>query len=50
MSKRFAFWFFLVGTVSSTLLFLILTVDTHKQVKALTHVLRNRLVQKKQAA
>jgi nitric oxide reductase subunit C len=38
MSKRFAFWFFLVGTFSSTLLFLILTVDTHKQVKALTHV------------
>jgi nitric oxide reductase subunit C len=38
MSKKFAFWFFLIGTLSSTALFLVLTVDTHRQVKVLTNV------------
>lgn len=38
MSKKTAFWFFLVGTVSSALLFLWLTWDTHRQVEALSHV------------
>ena len=38
MSKRFAFWFFLIGTLSSAILFIILTVDTQRQVKYLTHV------------
>ncbi len=38
MSKKFAFWFFLLGTLSSAILFIILTVDTHRQVNSLTHV------------
>jgi nitric oxide reductase subunit C len=37
MSKRVAFWIFLLGTLSSALLFLGLTVDTHRQVAALSH-------------
>src|SRR5512145_853428 len=37
MTKRIAFWIFLMGTVSSALLFLGLTVDTHRQVAALSH-------------
>jgi nitric oxide reductase subunit C len=37
MSKRIAFWIFLVGTVSSSLLFLYLTYDTQRQVVALSH-------------
>lgn len=38
MSTKAAFWFFLVGTVSSGVLFLFLTFDTQRQVVALTHV------------
>ncbi len=36
LSKRLAVIVFLVGTVSSLILFLILTLDTHRQVAALT--------------
>lgn len=36
MDKKIAFWIFLLGTLSSSILFLILTIDTHKQVKTLT--------------
>lgn len=36
MDKKIAFWIFLLGTLSSALLFLYLTFDTHKQVKVLT--------------
>jgi nitric oxide reductase subunit C len=36
-SKKGAKWIFWVGTLSSLILFLILTVDTHRQVKVLTH-------------
>jgi nitric oxide reductase subunit C len=38
MTKKAAFWIFLVGTTSSALLFLILTWDTHRQIEALSHV------------
>jgi nitric oxide reductase subunit C len=38
MSKKAAFWIFLIGTVSSAVLFLALTLDTHRQVAALSHV------------
>jgi nitric oxide reductase subunit C len=38
MSKKAAFWIFLIGTVSSAVLFLGLTLDTHRQVAALSHV------------
>jgi nitric oxide reductase subunit C len=38
MTKKTAFWIFLVGTLSSAVLFLGLTVDTHRQVAALSHV------------
>ena len=38
MTKKVAFWIFLVGTVSSGVLFLWLTWDTHRQVAALSHV------------
>lgn len=38
MTKKTAFWIFLVGTVSSALLFLALTWDTHRQVEVLSHV------------
>lgn len=38
MTKKIAFWIFLLGTLSSALLFLGLTVDTHRQVAALSHV------------
>ena len=37
MSKKGAFWIFLIGTLSSAALFLYLTYDTHKQVVTLTH-------------
>jgi nitric oxide reductase subunit C len=37
MTKKTAFWIFLVGTLSSSILFLGLTVDTHRQVAALSH-------------
>ncbi len=36
-TKKGAKWIFLVGTLSSLILFLVLTVDTHRQVKVLTH-------------
>ena len=38
MTKKTAFWIFLLGTLSSAVLFLGLTVDTHRQVAALSHV------------
>jgi nitric oxide reductase subunit C len=38
MTKKVAFWIFLVGTLSSGILFLWLTWDTHRQVDALSHV------------
>jgi nitric oxide reductase subunit C len=38
MSKKIAFWIFLIGTVSSAVLFLALTWDTHRQVAVLSHV------------
>ncbi|KAB0663774.1 c-type cytochrome [Oryzomonas japonica] len=37
MTKKIAFWIFLLGTLSSAVLFLGLTVDTHRQVAALSH-------------
>ncbi len=37
MTKKIAFWIFLLGTLSSAALFLGLTVDTHRQVAALSH-------------
>jgi nitric oxide reductase subunit C len=38
MSKKTAFWIFFIGTVSSAVLFLGLTWDTHRQVETLSHV------------
>jgi nitric oxide reductase subunit C len=38
MTNKVAFWIFLLGTLSSAALFLGLTVDTHRQVAALSHV------------
>ncbi len=38
MTKKAAFWIFLIGTVSSAVVFLALTWDTHRQVAALSHV------------
>ena len=38
MSKKTAFWIFLLGTVSSAIVFLGLTWDTQRQVAALSHV------------
>ncbi|RMG60745.1 MAG: cytochrome C, partial [Deltaproteobacteria bacterium] len=37
MTKRTAFLIFLVGTLSSAVLFLYLTFDTQKQIQVLTH-------------
>jgi len=37
MSKKVAFWIFIIGTISSALLFLWLTWDTHRQVEVLSH-------------
>ncbi|MBF8259428.1 MAG: hypothetical protein HW377_1802 [Actinobacteria bacterium] len=37
MTKKTAFWIFLLGTLSSTVLFLALTWDTQRQVVALSH-------------
>jgi len=36
-NKKGAKWIFWIGTLSSLILFLVLTVDTHRQVKVLTH-------------
>jgi nitric oxide reductase subunit C len=38
MSNKVAYWIFVIGTVSSAVLFLGLTWDTHRQVEALSHV------------
>jgi nitric oxide reductase subunit C len=38
MTKKTAFWIFLLGTLSSTILFLGLTWDTHRQVLTLANV------------
>ena len=51
MTKKTAFWIFLVGTVSSAVLFLWLTWDTHRQVEVLSHVdkLSDKVVEGKRA-
>jgi nitric oxide reductase subunit C len=48
-TKKSAKWIFWVGTLSSLILFLVLTVDTHRQVKVLTHAenLSDQVVQGK---
>jgi nitric oxide reductase subunit C len=38
MTKKTAFWIFLLGTVSSAVIFLAATWDTHRQVAALSNV------------
>jgi len=38
MTKKTAFWIFLIGTISSAVVFLGATYDTHRQVGALSHV------------
>jgi nitric oxide reductase subunit C len=38
MTKKIAFWIFLIGTLSSAAVFLGATYDTHRQVGALTNV------------
>ncbi|HAK61537.1 MAG TPA: cytochrome C [Nitrospiraceae bacterium] len=38
MTKKLAFWIFLAGTISSSALFLWLTLDTHRQVEVLANV------------
>ena len=38
MTKKTAFWIFLIGTISSAALFLWATYDTHRQVVTLAHV------------
>jgi len=38
MTKKTAFWIFLIGTLSSGALFLGATYDTHRQVATLSHV------------
>jgi nitric oxide reductase subunit C len=37
MTKKTAFWIFLLGTLSSAVLFLVLTWDTHRQVEILSN-------------
>jgi nitric oxide reductase subunit C len=51
MSKKTAFWIFLLGTALSAVLFLGLTWDTHRQVVTLSHVdkLSDRVVAGKRA-
>ncbi|MDA8101246.1 MAG: c-type cytochrome [Nitrospiraceae bacterium] len=38
MTRKTAFWIFVLGTASSGILFLWLTWDTHRQVQTLSHV------------
>ena len=38
MTKKTAFWIFLLGTVSSAVLFLAATWDTHRQVAAQSYM------------
>ena len=38
MTKKTAFWIFLLGTISSAAVFLAATWDTHRQVATLSHV------------
>jgi nitric oxide reductase subunit C len=51
MTKKTAFMIFLIGTVSSAIVFLGLTWDTHRQVEALSHVdkLSDKVVEGKRA-
>lgn len=51
MTKKIAYWLFLLGTISSAILFLALTWDTHRQVVALSHVdkLTDKVVAGKEA-
>jgi nitric oxide reductase subunit C len=51
MTKKVAFWIFLLGTVSSAVLFLAATWDTHRQVAVLSNVdkLDDRVVAGKRA-
>lgn len=48
-TKKSAKWIFWIGTLSSLVLFLVLTVDTHRQVRVLTHAenLSDQVVQGK---
>ena len=49
LTKKSAKWIFWLGTLSSLILFLVLTVDTHRQVRVLTHAenLSDQVVQGK---
>jgi nitric oxide reductase subunit C len=51
MTKKIAFWIFLLGTVSSAILFLAATWDTHRQVTVLSNAdkLDDRVVAGKRA-
>ncbi|GAB4374205.1 MAG: hypothetical protein Kow00128_24150 [Deltaproteobacteria bacterium] len=51
MTKKTAFWIFILGTVSSAAIFLAATWDTHRQVATLSHVdkLSDRVVAGKRA-
>jgi len=51
MTKKTAFWIFFIGTVSSAVIFLWLTWDTHQQVEALSHAdkLSDKVVDGKRA-
>ncbi len=37
MTKKGAFWFFIISTLISAIILIVLTIDTHRQVSALTH-------------
>ncbi len=51
MTKKTAFWIFFIGTVSSAVVFLWLTWDTHRQIETLSHVdkLSDKVVEGKRA-
>ncbi len=51
MTKKVAFWIFLLGTISSAIVFLAATWDTHKQIAVLSNVdkLSDRVVAGKRA-
>ena len=51
MTKKTAFWIFLLGTLSSAVVFLALTWDTHRQVVALSHAdrINDRVIAGKRA-
>lgn len=37
MTKKTAFWIFIIGTITSGAIFLYLTYDTHRQIETLSH-------------